>query len=282
MSDATKTRPSLRRLSAGQSLRAHWPVYLIEAAALGLFMVSAGAFSTLMDSPGSFAAGAIVSPLLRRIVIGVAMGGTAMALIYSPWGKRSGAHMNPAITLTYLRLGEIPLWDAFYYSCFQLIGGVSGVVLTALILKTQFTAAPVRYVVTVPGPTGPVAALICEAAISAAIMLMILLLSNSKRAMGYTGIVAGIMIAGYVICESPISGFGMNPARSLASALPSGIWTGMWIYLLAPTLGMLAAAQGYLLLKGPHSVACCKLHHSSKEHCIYCGRTSLKVKGRIT
>src|SRR5580704_16381166 len=110
----------LKKLSPARPRRQHWPEYLMEAAELGIFMVSAGVFTVLLECPGSFAHQVIPDPNLRRALIGVAMGATATGLIYSPWGKRSGAHMNPAVTLTFLCLGKIPRVDAFFISCFSL------------------------------------------------------------------------------------------------------------------------------------------------------------------
>src|SRR6516162_4081972 len=81
------------------ALRTHWPEYLMEAAGLGLFMVSAGLFGTLLEYPQSPVHRAIADPFLRRTLMGVAMGLTAVGIIYSPWGKQSGAHINPATTL---------------------------------------------------------------------------------------------------------------------------------------------------------------------------------------
>src|SRR5713226_9052868 len=93
----------------------HWPEYLMEAAGLGLFMVSACVFATLLESPGSPARRAIPSDFLRRALMGLAMGLTAVGIIYSPWGQRSGAHINPAVTFTFLRLRKIEPWEAFFY-----------------------------------------------------------------------------------------------------------------------------------------------------------------------
>ena len=90
----------------------HWPEYLIEGAALGLFMISAGLFATLFEYPGSPVHQAIPDPTICRILIGVAMGVTAIGIIYSPWGQRSGAHMNPATTLTFWTLGKVKAHDA--------------------------------------------------------------------------------------------------------------------------------------------------------------------------
>jgi aquaporin Z len=75
--------------------------------------------------------------------------------------------------------------------------------------------------------------------------------------------------------EAPFSGFGMNPARTLASALPAGIWSGIWIYFTAAPLGMLLAAQGCRSVTKPDAISCCKLHHRSPRPCIFCGRREL-------
>ena len=93
--------------SAQRALARHWPEYLMEAAGLGLFMLSACLFTVLLEHPGSAAHQALPDPLLRRALIGVAMGLTAVAIIYSPFGKRSGAHLNPSVTFTFWRLGKI-------------------------------------------------------------------------------------------------------------------------------------------------------------------------------
>ncbi|MFQ5683048.1 MAG: hypothetical protein ACE5HC_07220 [Candidatus Binatia bacterium] len=76
----------------------------MEAAGLGIFMVSACTFGTILEYPASPIHQAIADPFLRRILMGLAMGLTAVGIIYSPWGKQSGAHINPAITLTFFRL----------------------------------------------------------------------------------------------------------------------------------------------------------------------------------
>lgn len=268
---APRVRP-LRSLTAAESLRGHWPEYLMEAAALGIFMISAGAFTALLESPRSFLGHAHLGAALSRAVIGVAMGATAIGLIYSPWGKRSGAHMNPAITVTFLRLGKIPPWDACFYVIFQFAGGLAGVLLTAWVLGAAFTRPPVSYVATVPGPAGSAAAFAGELTISVMIMSMILYVSNKPAIARFTGLLAGLLIASFVEFEAPLSGFGMNPARTFASALPGGIWTGLWLYFTAAPLGMLMAAQVYLVAHKVPSIRCCKLHHGSGEPCIFCGR----------
>jgi len=98
--------------AARAALKAHWPEYLIEMAGLGAFMIAAGLCVMLVDAPP--VASAVRNPDLRRALIGVAMGLTAIALIYSPWGMRSGAHLNPAVTLSFWRLGKVAPADAAF------------------------------------------------------------------------------------------------------------------------------------------------------------------------
>src|SRR6185295_3355311 len=95
-----------------QGKRVHWREALMEALGLGLFMVSAGVFGTLLESPASPVHRALPGPVLRRVLMGLAMGLTAVGLVYSPWGRRSGAHINPAFTLTMFRLGRVRGRDA--------------------------------------------------------------------------------------------------------------------------------------------------------------------------
>ena len=258
---------------AMETLRRHWPEYLIEGWALGMFMVSAGVVTTLFEYPGSAVHLAIADPTLRRALIGVAMGLTAMALIYSPWGQRSGAHMNPAVTFTFLRLGKIHRWDALFFVLAQFAGGLLGVVLVAQLLGAAFTAAPVSYVATLPGADGTAVAFAAEVLISSVLIFTVLVVSNTPRLARSTGVVAGCLVATYIAFEAPFSGMSMNPARSFASAAPGLMWQGFWIYLIAPVLGMLAGAQIYLSTRSRARVACAKLLHPDTQRCIHCGYT---------
>lgn len=253
------------------ALRAHWPEYLIEAWALGTFMVSAAVFSTLLSHPRSRLVAVVHDADWRRALIGIAMGLTAVGLIYSPWGKRSGAHMNPAVTLTFWRLGRIAHWDGFFYIVAQFAGGVLGVLLAASWLQEAFRSPPVAYVGTHPGVHGVAAAFAAEFVISALLMTVVLRVSSDHRYAKYTGLCAGVLVALFIALEAPISGMSMNPARSFASAVPAGMWRDLWIYFAAPVLGMQAAAACQVALRGRQSVRCAKLMHTGDQRCIHCG-----------
>ena len=265
---ASLQAPTLGALS---SLRLHWPEYLMEAGLLGSFMISACVFGALYEFPGSPLREAISSDLLRRFLMGLSMGATAIAIIYSPWGKQSGAHINPSVTLTFFRLGKIKPWDAFFYVLAQFAGALAGVFIVAQFLGTALADPAVRYVVTVPGMDGLWVALRAEFLIAAITMMAVLYLSNHHQLHPYTGVAAGVLVAAYITVESPLSGMSMNPARTFGSAVLSDVWNGFWIYLTAPPLGMLAAAEFYLWREGRLSVKCCKLHHANDKRCIFCG-----------
>lgn len=258
-------------MTAREALGSHWPEYLIEGWALGTFMIAAGIVATLLGSPTSPVGMAITNPMLRNVVAGVAMGITAIALIHSPWGKRSGAHMNPAVTLTFLRLRKTRGWDAVFFIAAQTFGGTVGVLIVAALFGSAFTDAPVNYAATMPGAGGPWVAFIAELLISGVLMFVILTLSGAARLARFTGYAAGSLVALYITFESPLSGMSMNPARTFASAAPGMHWDNFWIYLCAPLLGMLAGAQLYLTVRGVQRLACAKLLHPTDERCIHCG-----------
>jgi aquaporin Z len=257
-------------MSPQSALRAHWPEYLIEGWALGCFMISAGVVATALGAPQSPVYALVPSVVGRTVLAGLAMGATAILLIHSPWGKRSGAHMNPAVTLTFLRLGKVHPWDALFFVIAQTLGGTLGVIAVAAVLGSAFIDPPVSYAVTVPGPRGIVIAFGAEAAISFGLMATVLGFSAAPRLSRFTGIAAGCLVALYISVESPLSGMSMNPARTFASAAPEMMWEHLWIYLLAPPLGMLAAAQLHLAVRGS-AAGCAKLLHPNNVPCIHCG-----------
>jgi aquaporin Z len=249
----------------------HWREYLIEVAALSTFMVSAATMTVMLEHPQSPLRGVIADPMSRRMLMGIAMGLTAASIIYSPWGRRSGAHMNPAVTLTFFRLGKIDRRDAMAYVGAQFVGGVLGISLAAFALARWISDPAVNYVATAPGAFGQAAAFAGEASISFLMMLVVLTASNERRVAPFTGVIVAMLIATFITLEAPLSGMSMNPARSLGPDVVGDMWRGLWIYFVAPPLGMLAAAETYVRARGRLSIRCAKLHHD-RGPCIFnCG-----------
>ena len=254
--------------SMRSALKQHWPEYLMESAELAIFMISASLFTILLYHPASPALRLLPDEFTRRVLVGLAMGMTAVGIIYSPWGKQSGAHLNPAVTLTFFRLGKVAPWDAAFYILAQFLGGVAGVGIVALVSGKLLAHPAVNYAVTVPGPGGARAAFLGEATISLLLMAVVLTASNTPKVARFTGWFAGACVAVFIIFESPVSGMSMNPARTFGSAVLPRVWDSIWLYFLAPPLGMLAAATGYLLTR--RVVVCAKLHHDNQLRCIFC------------
>ena len=254
------------------TLRTHWPEYLMEAAELGAFMVSAAVFSALLYYPASPVRVAVEGDLARRVVAGLLMGATAICLVRSPWGRRSGAHMNPALTLTFLRLAKIAPWDAAFYVAAQFLGGVAGMVAAAALVGPALGSREVNYVATLPGGSGPAVAFVAEMTISFVLMLTVLSVSNTARLARFTPYFVGVLIATYITFEAPLSGMSMNPARTFGPALLGQIWNALWVYFTAPPLGMLLAAEVYVRMsrwRGAHAIWCAKLYHDRDSRCIF-------------
>ena len=222
------------------SFQKNWKHYLQEAFGLAIFMISACLFTTLFESKGAYFHKLITTGVFRNIIIGLLMGGTALLIFYSPLTAPSGAHINPAVTISFWRLGKIGTADAIFYCIFQVMGGTLAVYLMQWIIGKPLTEMPVNSCATIP-LGGITAAAVTEFLIAFATMSMVLFTSHHAKLRKYTRVFAGCLVCLWVITAGPVSGFGMNPARSFASALPSNTWTGFWIYLLVPFAGMLLA-----------------------------------------
>jgi len=236
-----------------RALRLNWRLYLIEAWALGMFMLSAVVFTILIEHPSFPIRTLIQSGFERRVLIGLAMGITVVLLMYSSWGEKSGAHMNPAVTLTFLILKRISRIDALFYITAQFIGGLLAVESIALLIPSYIHHPDVNYTITVPGKAGNLMAFLYEFSISFVLIGVVLLAGNSNFKK-YTGYFAGFLLLVYISFEAPYSGMSINPARTIASAIPSNNYTALWIYFVAPVGGMLMAGlsyrAGYIWRKG--------------------------------
>ena len=232
-------------------------------------MASACAFAVLLFDPRLSVPHLTPNAALHRLLMGVSMGITAILIIHSPMGKRSGAHFNPALTLTYLRLHRIAPWDAVFYILSQFLGGIFGVGLSALCLGNPLARPPVYFAITVPGLYGILGAFLAEFFMATLLMGTVLWSTNRPALAAYTSYLVGTLICVYVFIFAPISGFSINPARTVASAVFAHIWTAVWLYFVAPLGGMLLAAELYVRRHGPESVLCAKLHPGPNSLCSF-------------
>jgi aquaporin Z len=166
-----------------------------------------------------------------------------------------------------LRLRKIAVWDAVFYVLFQFMGGIFGVGVSALVLGRRLAGPGVEYAVTIPGVYGTAAAFAAELFMAALLMGVVLFTSNRPRLANYTSYCVGVLIAFYILLFAPVSGFSINPARTVGSAVFAHVWTACWVYFTAPIMGMLGVAEAYLRSYGPDSILCAKLHPDPDYPC---------------
>jgi aquaporin Z len=258
-----------RVAGAIHSFRFHWPEYLMEAAEVGLYLFLTCVLAGLLVYPASPVRGFVGSTTGLRALMGLAVGVTVIAIITSPWGRQSGGHFNPALTLAFYRLGKVRLPDALSYVVAQFSGAIGGVCIARYLLPDTFGRPAIRYAVTTPGVRGIAAAFVAELTISFVLMSTILVSSNSGKLARFTPHLVGLLYAIFIILEAPLSGMSMNPARTFGPALHVSYWHALWLYFIAPTLGMLIAAEVFLRARGGVPPFCAKLHHNNNKRCIF-------------
>jgi aquaporin NIP len=162
-----------------------------------------------------------------------------LAMIYA-FGDISGAHINPAVSIAFVVAGRMKKQDLPGYILSQFAGGI----LASFSLKMLF---PKNQGLSGTHPAGSeLQAFILECILSFFLMLVILRVSTGEKEKGIT---AGIAIAAVVCLEvlfaGAVSGASMNPIRSLAPAIATGNYTGIWIYLSAPVLGAIGGVFAF-------------------------------------
>ena len=268
-SDLHRTDEQKQRLNGVTSLRLHWPEYVMEFTETGFYLFFTCVFATLFQHPASPIRHLLPNNIVRRACFGISVGATIVALVLTPWGKQSGAHLNPAMTFTFYRLGKVEFRDAIFYGVAQFAGATAGVIIATFLLLGAPGDPTIRYAATLPGIYGAGLAFIAEVVISFALMLTILFASNHNSLSRYTSYFVGTLYAIFITFETPLSGMSMNPARTFGSAFRGRYWHALWVYFLAPILGMLVAAELFLWVRGGIGSYCAKLHHANEKRCIF-------------
>jgi aquaporin Z len=176
-----------------------------------------------------------------------APGLTVLAVILSI-GAISGAHLNPVVSFAFALRGDFPWRRVPGYVVAQLIGGT----LAILFLCAMFGQAG-SLGATVPGPgIDDTQAMLMELVLTAGLVSTILGTASRAQNIGPIsafGVAAYIILAG--LWSSPISGASMNPVRSFAPDLVRGDFSHLWVYLVGPLAGAVAAVAIAHVLRGP-------------------------------
>ncbi|OGX88008.1 MIP/aquaporin family protein [Hymenobacter glacialis] len=239
------------------ALRSHWKFYLAEAAGLAFFITCASLLTTALEHPAFWLHQALAGQeLLRRGILGTGMALVIAAIVYSPWGKQSGAHINPAVTLVFWQLNKLRAVDAYWYIAAQVGGGVAAALFCTLVLGHYYAHPSVHHVTTQPGPAGVGVAFAAEFLISFVMVAVLLVALHRSRLKNAAGWLLGGLIFLYILLETPYSGMSLNPARSLASAVAAQDYRSLWVYLLAPPIATWLATVLFL-----------RFHHGQPLEC---------------
>jgi aquaporin Z len=149
------------------------------------------------------------------------------------FGKISMAHFNPAVTVGFLITKHITKIQLTYYFAAEIIGALLGSLFVKYLVgnNANLGANAPNYAFPVPIIFG------IEVLASALLMAVILLVVYTKGLKRFSGIAIGGIVGLDIFFLSFISGASMNPARSFAPALLSGVLTNLWLYWSATFVG---------------------------------------------
>ncbi|TVU11956.1 hypothetical protein EJB05_45568 [Eragrostis curvula] len=171
-------------------------------------------------------------------------GGLIVTVMIYATGHISGAHMNPAVTLSFACFRHFPWIQVPFYWAAQFTGAMCA----AFVLKAVLHPIDVIGTTT---PTGPHwHALVIEIVVTFNMMFVTCAVATDSRAVGeLAGLAVGSAVCITSIFAGPVSGGSMNPARTLAPAVASNVYTGLWIYFLGPVIGTLSGAWTYTYIR---------------------------------
>lgn len=206
-----------------------------------------GTFFLVLIGPGAMMVDVYTGGAIGHTGVALAFAFVVTAMVYA-LGHLSGAHINPAVTVGFWSVRRFPFREVGPYVLAQSLGAVaaSGVL--------RWVLGPVGHLgATLPSiPIGPAFAV--EWLLSFALMFVIMAVATDERvADGFAGIAVGLTVGFCALTGGPLTGASMNPARSLGPALVGGVWSGHWIYWIAPISGMIIAARLYDFLRGTSS-----------------------------
>jgi glycerol uptake facilitator protein len=239
--------PSLMKRSLAEMVGTLLLVYIGAGAAAVTLMIAHGA-----TKPNTFNIGiGALGGLGDWLAIGMAFGIVIAAVIYA-FGRISGAHLNPAVSIALWATKRFPAGDMVAYIIAQLIGASVGSLLFAATAGMDaVTIGGLGATAPFPG-IGMGAAILAELLGTFVLMLVIMGVAVDKRAPeGFAGLIIGLTVAGMITTLGNISGASLNPARTFGPYLGdlllggSNLWGNFPIYIIGPIAGALIAAFLY-------------------------------------
>lgn len=205
-----------------------------------VFAEAIGTFILVFAGTGAIVVNQISQGAITHLGISIVFGAVVAALIYT-LGHISGAHFNPAVTIAFWQGGFFPGKRVLAYILAQCTGAISA----SILLRSTFGLVG-NLGATLPLKDNWLQSLILETVLTFILMFVIFGSGLDRRApIGFAGIAIGLTVAVEAAVMGPITGASMNPARSLAPALVSGLWQHHWVYWVAPILGAQLAMWVY-------------------------------------
>ncbi len=235
-----------------------WKIYAAELIGTAL-LVFVGLSIVIVD----FGAGSPVAAILpdagaRRAITGFLFGTTGALIALSPFGKESGAHINPVVTIGFWLMGNFKAQHVAGYIVSQLVGALIG---AAALLVWGAMGRSVAFGATVPG-FGDAAALAGEIATTFLMVFLLFWILRQDRLKNYAPALFPPLYGLMVWLEAPLSGTSTNPARSLGPGVVAWLWHGWWIYWIGPLIGaLLAVAAHHLASRHWPWIEVAKVHH---------------------
>jgi len=204
-----------------------------------------GTFGLVVAAAGSMVYDAMLGGIYGHYFV-VAMHFIGLAIVVYAFGKYSMAHFNPAVTVAFFITKHVKGRQLPYYFAAQAIGAFMGSIFVLLVMG-DYANLGTNY----PNPTSTVEANISyEILASIFLMGVIYIVVHFKKLGKLTGVAIGGIIALDVLFFGLVSGASMNPIRSLAPAIISGVTGDLWLYLTTPFIGTIIVAAIYKVLSG--------------------------------
>lgn len=194
-----------------------------------------GTYALVLFGTGAIVINDVTNNTITHVGIAIVFGAIVTAMIYS-FGKISGAHINPAVTIGFLLVNKISVKESVFYIIAQVVGGI----LASITLLTLFPKH-LGLGTTLPLHGNAMQSFILEIILTLFLMLTIIQISSNKNYHDFTGVAVGLVVMLEAMFAGPITGASMNPARSIAPAIISGQTQHLWLYIVAPVLGAMMA-----------------------------------------
>jgi MIP family channel proteins len=199
-----------------------------------------GTFILVFIGTGAVVVNQVSQNAITHLGVSIVFGAVVAALIYT-LGHISGAHFNPAVTISFWQSGFFPGRQVIPYILAQCVGAITA----STLLRGTFGLVA-NLGATLPRQDNWLQALVLEAVLTFILMFVIFGSGLDRRApIGFAGLAIGLTVAVEAVVMGPITGASMNPARSLAPALAAGLWQHHWVYWVAPIAGALLAGWVY-------------------------------------